>query len=223
MSDRIHPLRVAVADDIGLFRNGLVLQLESGGIVVTDACDSAEELMPRLKANPPDIVCLDIRMPPTMTDEGIKAAERIREELPDIGILVLSMYAETTYAAAIMRIGATSIGYLIKDRVADIEALLDALDRINRGGYVIDPEVVEQLLERQLPRQQSLDRLTPREMSVLALMAEGHSNARIALELTVSARTVEDYIGTIFDKLDLPTDPDANRRVKAVITWLRGL
>lgn len=222
MSDRTNPLRVAIAENSALFRRGLVLQLASGGVEVTDECGSAEELMPRLRANPPDIVLMDIRMPPTETDEGIRAATEIRAELPQVGILVLSTYVETAYAAAVISIGASAIGYLLKDRVTNIHELLDAIDRITAGECVIDGEIIQALLHRP-PRQRALEALSDRERTVLRLMAEGRSNASIAQQLYLTVRTIEAHTAAIFNKLGLSEDPETNRRVAAVITWLRGV
>lgn len=215
-------LRVALADDHSLFRDGLAALLTSTGIEITASCETANDLLPRLAVDPPDIVILDIQMPPTFTDEGIKAAERIRHELPGVGILVLSMYVEPPYATAVMSIGDKAIGYLLKDRVTNVDVLVDALARIASDECVIDPQIVKALMQR--PQHQSLmSRLTDRERDVLRLMAEGHSNKGIGTLLHLSVRSVEDHIASIFNKLDLPAgDPGIHRRVQAVIAWLRG-
>ncbi len=221
MPDRQHPLRVAIAENSTLFRRGLVLQLASGGVDVTQECGSAEELMPALRADPPDIAILDIRMPPTETDEGIRAAAEIRAELPHLGILILSTYVETAYAAAVISIGSSAIGYLLKDRVTNLHQLVDAIERIDSGECVIDSEIVQALLHRP-PRQKALEYLSERERTVLKLMAEGRSNANIAERLNLTVRTIEAHTAAIFTKLELAEDPGTNRRVAAVITWLRG-
>jgi len=164
---------------------------------------------------------VDIQLPPNWSDEGIRAAEAIRRDMPDIGILVLSTYVEPAYAYAVASIGTQAIGYLVKDRVTSIETLLYALGRIQRRECVIDPEVVQALLGR-ARRKPAIATLTPREKSILQLMAEGRSNNSIAKELSLAVRTVEANTAAIFNKLDLPEDPAANRRVQAVLTWLHG-
>lgn len=214
-------LRVAIAENSTLFRHGLVLQLEAGGVEVIAQFGDAEELLSTVGELSPDLVLMDIRMPPTETDEGIRAAAVLRERFPEVGILILSTYAESTYAAAVLAISNTGIGYLLKDRVTDAHALLDALQRIAAGECVIDPDVVGALLA-QPPRRNDLARLNERERSVLRLMAEGKSNASIARDLSLTVRTIEAYTATIFTKLDLAEDSQTNRRVAAVIAWLRG-
>lgn len=215
-----HPLRVALAEDSGLFRQALTTLLESSGVAVAASRPSADELMPLLRRDPPDIVMLDIQMPPSFSDEGIKAAAEIRREMPGVGILVLSTYDEQRYAADVMAIDTMSIGYLLKDRVTNSEALVDALKRIKNDELVVDPQIVQKLLAR--PRRKPLvDTLADREGEVLQLMAEGYSNARISRDLNIGLRAVEDNIRKILNKLGLPPDPDTNRRVQAVLTWLR--
>jgi DNA-binding NarL/FixJ family response regulator len=215
-------LHVALADDSGLFRHALAMLLESSGVTLIADCPSADELMPHVQRHVPDIVILDIQMPPGFSDEGIRAAAEIRRELPEIGILVLSTYDEQRYAADVMAIDTKSIGYLLKDRVTNGDALVDALERIKNGELVVDPHIVRKLLER--PRRQPLvNTLSPAEREVLQLMAEGYSNTRISRELHLKVRTIEDVVSKILTKLGLPPDPDSNRRVQAVITWLRAL
>lgn len=221
MSDGHAPLRVAIAENSALFRHGLVLQLEAAGVDVIAECGSADELLASVGELEPDLVVMDIRMPPTETDEGIRAAAVLRSRLPSIGILILSTYAESTYAAAVLAISDSAIGYLLKDRVTDVRALLDALERIAAGECVIDPDVVGALLV-QPPRRFDIERLTQRERDVLRLMAEGRSNASIAQKLSLTVRSIEAYTATIFSKLDLAEDSQTNRRVAAVIAWLRG-
>lgn len=221
MADSRTSLRVAIAENSTLFRHGLVLQLEAAGVDVIAQCGSADELLESVERLDPDLVLMDIRMPPTETDEGIRAAAVLRDRFPEIGILILSTYAESTYAAAVLAISDTAIGYLLKDRVTDVSALLDALQRIAAGECVIDPDVVASLLG-QPPRRSDLERLSERERAVLRLMAEGRSNASIAEQLSLTVRTIEAYTAAIFLKLELAEDAQTNRRVAAVIAWLRG-
>ncbi|HJQ06755.1 MAG TPA: response regulator transcription factor [Nocardioides sp.] len=221
MPDGVPSLRVAIAENSALFRDGLVLQLQAAGVEVIAECGSAEELLESLARVRPDLVLMDIRMPPTETDEGIRAAALVRADFPEVGILILSTYAESTYAAAVLAISDHAIGYLLKDRVTDVGTLLDALQRIADGDCVIDPDVVGSLIA-QPPRRTDLERLTDRERAVLRLMAEGRSNAGIATELSLTVRTIEAYSAAIFAKLGLVDDSQTNRRVAAVIAWLRG-
>jgi len=198
-----------------------VLQLEAAGVDVIGQYGSADELLTDIGRVKPDLVLMDIRMPPTETDEGIRAAAVVREKFPEVGILILSTYAESTYAAAVLAISDNAIGYLLKDRVTNVGALLDSLQRIAAGECVIDPDVVASLLG-QPPRRGALELLTDRERTVLQLMAEGRSNASIALSLSLTVRTIEAYTAAIFSKLQLTEDSQTNRRVAAVIAWLRG-
>ena len=214
-------MRVALADDSALFRRGLATLLEASGVAVTAQAASGVELVRAVAADPPDAVVLDLRMPPTFTDEGLVAAEQLRAAHPGLGILVLSTYAEVSYAARLLETGTRRVGYLLKDRVEDSDALLDALRRIVAGESVVDPDIVRRLLGRQRTTA-AVDRLTEREREVLGLMAEGRSNARIGRELYLSAKTVETHIAAVFSKLGLPQSSDDNRRVLAVLTYLRG-
>jgi DNA-binding NarL/FixJ family response regulator len=220
MPERSDPLRVAIADDSALFRSGLAMQLESAALTVTDVCGSAAELMARIPAGLPDAVILDMRMPPTFTHEGLTAAATIREQYPNIGVLVLSTYTETRYAMTLLSAGAARMGYLLKDRVANAATLRDALSRIVAGECVVDPEIIQRLIARQPPNS-VLAQLTDRERDVLRLLAEGRSNSGIGQQLFLSERTIETHIAGIFDKLGLSVEPHSNRRVQAVITWLR--
>ena len=214
-------MRVIVAEDSPLLREGLARLLGDAGVVVTQTVADARTLLAGVAAEQPDVVLTDIRMPPTFTDEGLTAAVEIRNRYPDVAVLVLSQYSEAAYAERLLRDGATRVGYLLKDRVNDVATLYDALVRVAGGESVIDPEVVRTLVAR--PRQQNpLDRLTERERDVLALMAEGRSNQGIADRLHLSAKTVETHVGAIMAKLDLPDTPDDNRRVAAVVRYLRG-
>lgn len=218
-------MRVALADDSALFRDGLAMLLGSADIDVVVQARDGEDLLAELAVLPPDsapdVAILDIRMPPTFTDEGLRTARALRRLHPGVGILVLSTYAETAYAAQVLDIGERAIGYLLKDRVGDTGVLLDALNRIHRGETVIDPDIVTRLLSRQRTTS-SLDRLTEREREVLTLMAEGRSNAGIAEELFLHTKTIEHYVASVFTRLGLENTSADNRRVLAVLTWLRS-
>lgn len=212
-------MRVAVADDSALFRQGLTLVLQDAGVEVTGQANNGAELLEILEADPPEIAIIDIRMPPTMTDEGIGLARDIRARYAGVGVLVLSTYVESDFAFELVSDSTERVGYLLKDRVSDVDELLDALRRIVRGGSVIDPSVVAQLVGR--PRiRNPLDGLTEREREVLALMAEGRSNQAICERFWLSPRTVETHVSSIFAKLGLPPAPDDNRRVLAVLAHL---
>ena len=212
-------MRVAVADDSALFREGLARLLTDAGAEVTVEAKTGDELLARIAAAPPDVVVLDIRMPPTFTDEGLATAEAVRDRHPGVAVLVLSTYAESAYAVRLLQNGAAGIGYLLKDRVDSARTLVDSLARLQAGESVIDPDIVTRLLTRRGRR--PLDGLTPREKLVLSLMAEGRSTTGIGTELGVSVKTVETQIASIFNRLDLPVTVDTNRRVLAVLTWLR--
>jgi DNA-binding NarL/FixJ family response regulator len=214
-------VRVIVAEDSPLLREGLARLLADAGVEIVGAVPDAAALLVAVAAERPDLVVTDIRMPPTFTDEGLGAAVEIRTRYPDVAVLVLSQYSEAAYAERLLRDGTSRVGYLLKDRVTDVRALHDAMTRIVRGESVIDPEVVRTLVTR--PRQQHpLQRLTDREREVLALMAEGRSNQGIGDRLHLSAKTVETHVGAILAKLDLPDTADDNRRVAAVVRYLRG-
>jgi DNA-binding NarL/FixJ family response regulator len=214
-------VRVIVAEDSPLLRDGLARLLADVGVEVSQTVADAVTLRAAVAAEPPDVVVTDIRMPPTFTDEGLVAALEIRDRHPDVAVLVLSQYAEAAYAERLLSDGTTRVGYLLKDRVNDVTALHDAMTRVARGESVIDPEIIRALVAR--PRQQNpLERLTDRERDVLALMAEGRSNYGIGERLRLSPKTVETHIGAIMAKLDLPDTVDDNRRVAAVVRYLRG-
>ena len=214
-------MRVAVADDSMLMREALSRLLVEAGHVVVAAVPDARRLLREVALNLPDVAVVDIRMPPTHTDEGITAAQEIRRRHPGVAVLVLSQYLESGYAMRLVQDEPGRLGYLLKERVVDVSVLVDALDRLVSGQCVIDPAIVERLLRR--PRDPGpLDALTPRETEVLALMAEGRSNASIATSLELSAKTLETHIRQILIKLDLPESGQDHRRVLAVLTYLRS-
>jgi DNA-binding NarL/FixJ family response regulator len=211
-------LRVVIGEDSVLLLAGLVKLLESAGFEVAATAGDAVGLLAVVEAQRPDLVIADVRMPPTHTDEGIRAALAIRAQWPDIAILVLSQYVEERYAADLLSANTSSIGYLLKDRVADVTEFLDALRRVAAGGTALDPEVVAQLLVRR--GGDPLDDLTQRERDVLALMAEGRSNAEIAASLVITESAVSKHINSIFGKLGLYPGDTGNRRVLAVLRYL---
>ena len=214
-------MRVALADDSALFRQGLATLLQASGVEVVAQAASGVELVTVVAEDPPDAVVLDLRMPPTFTDEGLVTAEQLRARFPGLGVLVLSTYAEVSYAARLLEAGSGHVGYLLKDRVEDSDALRDALARIVAGESVVDADIVRRLLGRQRTST-AVDQLTARERDVLRLMAEGRSNASIGKVLYLSAKTVETHIAQVFAKLGLPPSSQDNRRVLAVLTWLRS-
>jgi DNA-binding NarL/FixJ family response regulator len=215
-------LRLVVADDSLLLREGLVRLLGDAGFEVVAQAGTAPELLDAVRHHRPDVAIVDIRMPPTHTDEGLQAAAAIRAEHGTaVGVLVLSQYVETTFALRLVEDGVGGVGYLLKDRVEDLEDFADAIRRIARGGSVIDAEVVAQLVGRRRARV-PLDDLTDREREVLALMAEGRSNQAICDRLFLAPKTVEAHIANIFSKLELLPAPDDHRRVLAVLAHLRG-
>lgn len=213
-------MRAVIAEDSVLLREGLARVLTESGIEVVAQVDDAEALMAAVESHSPEVAITDIRMPPTQTDEGLRAAEEIKDRFPGMGVLVLSQYVEPRYAAKLMDAGA-GVGYLLKDRVAHVDELVEAVHRVASGGTVIDPEVVGLLMQK--PRVESpIDRLSPRERELLGLMAQGHSNSSISEKLFLSAKTVETHITNIFSKLDLPPSPTEHRRVMAVLACLRA-
>jgi DNA-binding NarL/FixJ family response regulator len=214
-------VRVVVADDSVLLREGIVRILEESGFEVVGQAGDAEDLLRKVRAHQPDLAVVDVRMPPTHTDEGLRAARELREEMPDVGVLVLSQYVEEAYARELLSDGASGIGYLLKDRVGDVATLTDALRRVADGGSVLDPEVVSRILGRRRV-EDPLEELSPREREVLALMAEGRSNAAIARELVVTDRAVEKHVTSIFGKLGLANSPDDHRRILAVLAFLEN-
>lgn len=214
-------MRVVVADDSVLLREGVVRLLVEAGMEVVGQAGDGEDLLRKVGAHRPDVAIVDIKMPPTHTDEGLRAAAEIRRLYPGIGVLVLSQYVEEGYALELLSADASGIGYLLKDRVADLDRFVDSVRRVGTGGSALDPEVVSRLLGRSR-RQDPLDALTPREREVLGLMAEGRSNRGIAQQLVVTERAVEKHVTSIFGKLALPLAPDDHRRVLAVLTYVRA-
>jgi DNA-binding NarL/FixJ family response regulator len=215
------PLRIVVADDAVLLREGLVRLLAEDGHEVVAAVGDGPALVEAVLAHRPDVSVVDVRMPPTHTDEGLRAALAARSRLPGAPVLVLSQYVEASYAADLLADGSGAVGYLLKDRVARVAEFLDALHRVARGATVLDPQVIAQLLAGQR-RGDPLEALTARERELLGLMAEGHSNTAIAQRLVLSASAVEKHIGNIFAKLGLPPDDAQHRRVLAVLAYLRA-
>ncbi len=218
MSDTI---RVAIAEDSAVLRDGLVQLLADRGFVITDAVGTADELEVTVERDCPDVAVVDIRMPPTFTDEGLRAAIGLRERYPKLGILLFSQYVETRYASQLLARDAAGIGYLLKDRVADTSDFVEALVRVASGGTALDPEVVTQMVGASRKRE-SLARLSERERQVLSLMAEGRSNAGIASALAISEGAVEKHVTNIFTKLDLPVSQADHRRVLAVLRFLES-
>ncbi len=213
-------MRVVVADDSLLLREGVVRVLKDGGFNVIAQAGDGEELVAAVARDVPDVVVTDIRMPPSYTDEGLVATHRIRERFPEVGVLLLSQYVETEFAVELVSAGAARLGYLLKDRVANVQEFTDSVRRVGKGGSVIDPEVVSRLVER--PRVASpVDDLSTREREVLSMMAEGRSNAGIAEELSLSSKSVEGHVRNIFGKLGLVDAPDDHRRVLAVLSYLK--
>jgi len=213
------PLRVAIAEDSAVLRDGLVQLLVDRGFVITDAVSTPDGLERSIDRDRPDVAVVDIRMPPTFIDEGLRAALVLRRRHPGLGILLFSQYIETRYAAELLADGAAGIGYLLKDRVADVSDFIEALVRVAAGGTALDPEVVTQLLGASR-HTDSISVLSPREKEVLSLMAEGRSNGAIADALVVSEGAVEKHVANIFAKLDLPVSQADHRRVLAVLRYL---
>ena len=217
-ADRV---RVVIAEDSVLLREGIARLLEESGFEVVGQAGDAEDLLRKVGGHTPDVAVIDVRMPPTHTDEGLRAAHRIRAEQPDTAVLVLSQYVDEAYALDLLSDSTESTGYLLKDRIADVESFTDAVRRVADGGSALDPEVVSVLLGRRR-REDPLTTLTPREHEVIGLMAEGRSNSAMAATLGVSERAVEKHVTAIFSKLDLPPAAADHRRVLAVLTFLRS-
>ncbi|HLG68342.1 MAG TPA: response regulator transcription factor [Acidimicrobiales bacterium] len=214
-------ITVVIAEDSAILRDGLVQLLSDRGFDVERAVSDAASLEQAVADHPPDVAVVDVRMPPTFTDEGLRAALTLRRDHPDVGILVFSQYVETRYAAELLAGGAAGIGYLLKDRVADVSDFVEALVRVASGGTALDPEVVTQLMGSSR-RTDTLAALSSRERQVLALMAEGRTNSAIAANLVISEGAVEKHVANIFSKLNLPATPTDHRRVLAVLRYLEG-
>ena len=214
-------MRVVVADDSVLLREGIVRILGDSGFDVVGQAGDADDLIRKVSAHKPDVAIVDVRMPPTNTDDGLRAAQRIRAEQPDTGVLVLSQYIEEGYALELLSENAEGVGYLLKDRVADVDRFTESVRRVGEGGSALDPEVVAQLLGRRR-REDPLGELSPREREVLELMAEGRSNHAIAEQMVVTERAVEKHVTSIFGKLKLPPTAEDHRRVLAVLRYLRA-
>ena len=215
------PLRVVVAEDSFLTRAGVVRVLENAGLAVVGEAHDAEELLEQVREHRPDVVITDIRMPPTHTDEGVRAAAVIRADLPHTGVLVLSQYVNESYALQLLGESAAGVGYLLKQRVMEPQGFVDAVRQVARGGSALDPEVVAHMLDRRRVGG-PIDLLTERERDALALMAQGMANARIAAALQISEHTLQRHIGSVFAKLNLPVSSEDHRRVLAVLTYLRA-
>jgi DNA-binding NarL/FixJ family response regulator len=215
-------MRVVVADDSVILREGLVrLLTEAGFDVVGQAADGAE-LLAQVDAQHPDVAIVDIRMPPTHTDEGLRAARELRNRHPGVGVLMLSQYVRPSYAFELLSDGTEGIGYLLKDRVSDLGQLAESVRRVGEGGSVLDPSVVAQLVKRRRMGNDPVEELTERELEVLGLMAEGRSNKAVADRLFITEHTVEKHVQNIFAKLRIPTTTDDHRRVLAVLTFLNS-
>jgi DNA-binding NarL/FixJ family response regulator len=219
--DAASPLRVVIADDSVLLREGLKRILEEGGFEVVGQSGTATDLMLKVRSYQPDLAIVDIRMPPTHSDEGLRAAREIREQHPATAVLVLSQYVESGYALELLADSAEGVGYLLKDRVSDVKDFTAAAKRVAAGGTALDPEVVSRLVGRRKGTG-PLDELSPREREVLELMAEGRSNHGIAEQLVITERAVEKHVTSIFGKLNLATAAEDHRRVLAVLTYVRG-
>lgn len=215
------PLTVMIAEDSVLLREGLQRILTGAGLEVLAAYDNADDLLQRVRAEQPDLVLVDIRLPPTHTDEGMQAALQVRRLYPDVAVMVLSQYVELGLAMQLLSDSAEGVGYLLKDRIGDVDEFLDAVRRVAGGGSAIDPQIVSTLLRRRR-RDDPMDRLTPRERDVLELMAAGTSNGGIATRLVITQRAVEKYVSSVFDKLGIPSTGTESRRVLAVLLYLRS-
>ena len=214
-------MRVVIAEDLALLRDGLTRLLRDEGFDVVAAVENGDDLVAAIEAEKPDVAIVDVRLPPTFTDEGVRAALAARQRVPGTPVLILSAYVEQTYAAELLADGGGGVGYLLKDRVANPSEFVAAVRRVADGGTALDPEAVAQLFARRRGHA-PLDELTPRETEVLGLMAEGRSNAGIARELVVTEGAVEKHISSILGKLGLPRSDDDHRRVLAVLAYLRG-
>jgi DNA-binding NarL/FixJ family response regulator len=214
-------VRVAIAEDSVLLREGIARLLDDEGLEVVAQCEDADELMLKVRSFPPDVVIMDIRLPPTHNDEGLRAAIELRSTHPSVGVLVLSQYVEVGLALKLIADSADGVGYLLKDRVSDVKDFVGAVRRVAEGGSALDPIIVSTLLARQRP-DDPIAQLTPREREVLELMASGSSNQGIADSLVITVRAVEKYVSSIFGKLGLPSTGTESRRVLAVLLYLRS-
>jgi DNA-binding NarL/FixJ family response regulator len=214
-------VRVAIAEDSVLLREGVSRLLDDAGFDVVAQCENADDLLLKVRSFPPDVVILDIRLPPTHKDEGLRAAIEIRSSQPDVGVLVLSQYVEVGLALKLVADSAEGVGYLLKDRISDVEDFIAAVRRVAAGGSALDPIIVSTLLARERP-DDPITQLTPREREVLELMASGSSNQGIADSLVITVRAVEKYVSSIFSKLGLPSTGSESRRVLAVLLYLRS-
>jgi DNA-binding NarL/FixJ family response regulator len=214
-------VRVAIAEDSVLLREGVARLLDEGGFDVVAQCENADDLMAKVRSFPPDVVIMDIRLPPTHNDEGLRAALELRVSHPSVGVLVLSQYVEVGLALKLLADSAEGVGYLLKDRVSDVNDFVAAVRRVGEGGSALDPIIVSTLLARQRP-DDPIAQLTPREREVLELMASGSSNQGIAESLVITVRAVEKYVSSIFSKLGLPSTGSESRRVLAVLLYLRS-
>lgn len=215
------PLRVVVGEDQPLVRTGVVTVLQEAGFEVVGTAADAPDLIRKANAHKPDVVVTDIQMPPRNADDGLRAAQQIRADRPDVGIVILSQYLETRYALELVGDSAKGVGYLLKHRVGDLSLFTDAVRRVARGGSALDAEVVERMVARPRAAGKTAE-LTPREREVLALMAEGRSNRAIAAELVVTVGAIENHVTAIFEKLGLRPEPELHRRVLAVLEYLKG-
>ena len=214
-------MRVAIAEDSVLLREGVARLLDEGGFDVVAQCENADDLMVEVRSFPPDVVIMDIRLPPTHNDEGLRAALELRASHPSVGVLVLSQYVEVGLALKLLSDSAEGVGYLLKDRIGDVNDFVAAVRRVGEGGSALDPVIVSTLLARQRP-DDPIAQLTPREREVLELMASGSSNQGIAESLVITVRAVEKYVSSIFSKLGLPSTGSESRRVLAVLLYLRS-
>jgi DNA-binding NarL/FixJ family response regulator len=212
-------VRLVLAEDHALLRAGLTRLLEGAGFTIVHAVDNAPALAEALRDPEAEAAVLDVRLPPSQTDEGLRAAVAVRAERPGFPVMVLSQYVEQLYARELLASGVGAVGYLLKDRVSDVGEFVEGVRRVAAGGTVLDPEVVATVMARR--REEPLDRLSPREREVLGLMAEGRSNGAIAARLSVTEKAVLKHVNSIFTKLDLPVDEDDHRRVRAVLAWLQ--